>query len=137
MKLRLLITVLLAALLTACDRPAAAGSNSAASASGTHGAVTPDASSLRAYLPKEDGWQNDPANQPHAGDPNPLRRALGDGPIIHGLLGRPSNSLFVSCAKNHAAAGCAALQQTLLQRAHAAGFTDATADDVLDPRMVR
>jgi hypothetical protein len=107
----------------------------------------PSAAALAKFQPKEDGWQNDPANQPHAGDPNPLRRALGDSPIIHGLFNKPDLRVFTACVKQHAGlktepyestylGKCPALQQDLLQRAQAAGFTGVTADNVLDPHLL-
>lgn len=107
----------------------------------------PNAAALAKFQPKEDGWQNDPANQPHPGDPNPLRRALGDSPIIHGLFGKPDLRVFTACVKQHAGfktegyeaaylGKCAALQQDLLRRAQAAGFTGVTADNVFDPHLL-
>lgn len=107
----------------------------------------PSAAALAKFQPKEDGWQNDPANQPHPGDPNPLRRALGDGPIIHGLFGKPDLGEFTACVKQHAGlktegyesnylGKCPALQQDLLRRAQAAGFTGVTADNVFDVHLV-
>ncbi|WP_029921957.1 hypothetical protein [Nevskia soli] len=108
----------------------------------------PSPAALAKFQPREDGWQNDPANQPHPNDPNPLRRALGDGPIIHGLFGKPDLGEFTACVKQHAGlktegyeasylAKCPALQQDLLGRAQAAGFTGVTADNVFDQHLLR
>ncbi|MDB5986954.1 MAG: hypothetical protein JWR16_2007 [Nevskia sp.] len=92
----------------------------------------------------------DPARQPHPNDPNPLRRALGDlqirelffGPMqtqgdwiaylpcsqqAAGMAVAPANRLYLK--------RCPTLQQTLLTRAHSAGFTDATAANVMDARI--
>jgi len=112
------------------------GCGKASGAAGTHGTVVPAAASLQHFQPREDGWQNDPANQPHPNDPNPLRRALGDSPIYHKLFGRPATGLYLACVKQRTGSQCPALQQDLLQRVHVAGFTDATADDVFDPHIV-
>jgi hypothetical protein len=106
----------------------------------------PSAASLARFQPKEDGWQNDPANQPHPSDPNPLRRALGDSPIIHGLFGKPDLRVFTACVKQHAGlktesyeaaylGKCQALQQDLLRRTQAAGFSGVSADNVFDPHL--
>ncbi|MDR3418842.1 MAG: hypothetical protein P4L83_21930 [Nevskia sp.] len=107
----------------------------------------PSAASLARFQPREDGWQNDPANQPHPNDPNPLRRKLGDSPIIHGLFGKPDLRVFTACVKQHAGlkvegyesaylGKCAVLQQELIGRAQAAGFSGASADAVLDPHLL-
>jgi hypothetical protein len=107
----------------------------------------PSPAALTKFQPKEDGWQNDPANRPHPSDPNPLRRALGDSPIIHGLFGKPDLGEFTACVKQHAGlktegyesgylAKCPGLQQDLLRRAQAAGFTGVTPDDVFDVHLV-
>jgi hypothetical protein len=117
------------------------------SACGQSSAGIPSPAALAKFQPKEDGWQNDPANQPHPNDPNPLRRALGDSPIIHGLFGKPDLRVFTACVKQHAGlktegyeaaylAKCSALQQDLLGRAQAAGFTGVTADNVLDAHLL-
>ena len=108
----------------------------ASSAPGAHGTVVPAAASLARYQPREDGWQNYPAHQPHPGDPNPLRRALGDGPIYHKLFGKPATALYLGCVKQRSGSQCGALQQDLLQRVRSAGFSDATIDDVLDPHIL-
>jgi len=107
----------------------------------------PSPSALTRFQPKEDGWQNDPANQPHPSDPNPLRRALGDGPIIHGLFGKPDLGVFTACVKQHAGlktegyeavylGKCPALQQDLLRRTQAAGFSGITVDNVFDQHLL-
>lgn len=107
----------------------------------------PSQAALAKFQPREDGWQNDPANQPHLNDPNPLRRALGDGPIIHGLFGKPDLGVFTACVKQHAGlkaesyeaaylGKCAALQQDLLRRTQAAGFSGVTADNIFDQHLL-
>jgi len=117
-------------------------------AAGNHGSDTPSATALQRFQPQEDGWQNDPANQPHPNDPNPLRRALGDGPILNGLFGHPTLELYIVCVKQHAGKKlqhddaaylprCTSLQQELLQKARSAGFSNATADDVFDAHLLR
>ncbi|MDB5975034.1 MAG: hypothetical protein JWR07_1794 [Nevskia sp.] len=118
-----------ALLFSACAQGVAAGA-------GAHGSVVPAASTLGRFQPREDGWQNDPANQPHPSDPNPLRRALGDSPIYHKLFGKPATATYLGCVKQRSGSQCDALQQDLLQKVHAAGFTDATADDAFDPHIV-
>lgn len=123
----------------------AAGIAFAACGQSTSGIPSP--AQLARFQPKEDGWQNDPANQPHPNDPNPLRRALGDSPIIHGLFGKPDLRVFTACVKQHAGlktegyeatylGKCPALQQDLLQRTQAAGFTGVTADNVFDLHLL-
>jgi hypothetical protein len=107
----------------------------------------PSAASLARFQPKEDGWQNDLANQPHPNDPNPLRRALGDSPIIHELFGKPDLGEFTACVKQHAGikaedyeaaylGKCLTLQQDLLHRAQAAGFSGITVDNVFDQHLL-
>ena len=92
----------------------------------------------------------DPARQPHPGDPNPLRRKLGDLQIRELFFGVTQTQgdwmAYLPCSQTYAGlpvAGpnriylkrCPALQQFLLDKAHGAGFADATAKDVLDPRI--
>lgn len=92
----------------------------------------------------------DPARQPHPDDRNPLRRKLGDLQIRELFFGpdqtRGDWMAWLPCTQAHAGlpveAGhraylkrCDALRDDLLARARGAGFADATADDVLDPRL--
>ncbi|MDZ4078502.1 MULTISPECIES: hypothetical protein [Hydrocarboniphaga] len=92
----------------------------------------------------------DPARQPHPGDRNPLRRKLGDLQIRELFFGPDQTQgdwvAWLPCSQAHAglpvAEGhraylkrCDALRDELLERAQDAGFADATADDVLDPRL--
>lgn len=92
----------------------------------------------------------DPARQPHPGDRNPLRRKLGDLQIRELFFGPDQTQgdwvAWLPCSQAHAglpvAEGhraylkrCDALRDELLERAQGAGFADATADDVLDPRL--
>lgn len=92
----------------------------------------------------------DPARQPHPDDRNPLRRKLGDLQIRELFFGPDQTQgdwmAWLPCSQDHAglpvADGhrsylkrCDALRDELLKRAHGAGFADATADDVLDPRL--
>ena len=111
------------------------------------GADGPSAASLARFQPREDGWQNDPANQPHPNDSNPLRRKLGDSPIVHGLFGKPDVRMFEACVRQHNglkpksfdatySTKCPTLQSDLLQRARSAGFGGITADNVLDPHFL-
>ncbi len=117
------------------------------SACGQSSPGIPSPAALAKFQPKEDGWRNDPANQPHPNDTNPLRRALGDGPIIHGLFGKPDLGVFTACVKQHAGlkteayeatylGKCPVLQQDLLRRAQAAGFSGVTADNVFDQHLL-
>ncbi len=93
---------------------------------------------------------NDPARQPHPGDPNPLRRKLGDLQIRELFFGATQTQgdwiAYLPCSQDKfglPVAGpnriylkrCAALERYLLDKAHGAGFADATARDVLDPRI--
>ena len=129
-------------LFAACSKAAPGASPS------TNGSNIPSPASLQQFQPHEDGWQNDPANQPHPNDPNPLRRALGDAPIIHNLFGVRDLMSLATCAKLHAGIKltaiesanylphCPALEQDLLKRAHDAGFASVTANDVFDPHVV-
>ncbi|MBL6748934.1 MAG: hypothetical protein ISP90_00345 [Nevskia sp.] len=112
------------------------------------GAGIPSAASLQRFEPREDGWQNDPANQLHPTDPNPLRRALGDAPIIHNLFGVSDLMSLRTCAKQHAglklsaiessvyAPRCPTLERDLVKRARDAGFTTVTANEVFDLHLV-
>jgi hypothetical protein len=92
----------------------------------------------------------DPARRPHPDDRNPLRRKLGDLQIRELFFGpdqtRGDWMAWLPCTQAHAGlpveAGhrsylkrCPALRDELLGRARDAGFADATADDVLDPRV--
>ena len=111
------------------------------------GADEPSAAALARFLPREDGWQNDPANQAHPNDPNPLRRKLGDAPIKSKLFALTDLRVYTACVKQHAGqkldtaessyvGKCPALQQTLIGRAQAAGFIGVSVDDVFDPQLV-
>ena len=92
----------------------------------------------------------DPARQPHPGDPNPLRRKLGDLQIRELFFGATQTQgdwiAYLPCSQDKfglPVAGpnriylkrCAALERYLLDKAHGAGFADATARDVLDPKI--
>lgn len=92
----------------------------------------------------------DPARRPHPDDRNPLRRKLGDLQIRELFFGpdqtRGDWMAWLPCSQAHAGlpveAGhraylkrCDALRAELLATARGAGFADATADDVLDPRL--
>lgn len=92
----------------------------------------------------------DPARQPHPDDRNPLRRKLGDLAIRELFFGPEQTQgdwmAWLPCSQQHAgmpvAEGhrsylkrCDALRDDLLSRARGAGFSDATADDVLDPQL--
>jgi hypothetical protein len=92
----------------------------------------------------------DPARQPHPSDGNPLRRKLGDLQIKELFFG-PSQTqgdwiAYLPCSQNYAGMQvatanriylkrCPALQQYLLNRAHAAGYGEAAMKDVMDPRI--
>ena len=112
------------------------------------GADEPTAASLARFQPREDGWRNDPANQPHPNDPNPLRRKLGDSPLKQRLFELKDLRVFTACVKQHAGvklvsaesaylSKCLALQQDLIRRAEAAGFKAVTPDNVFDAHLVR
>ncbi len=92
----------------------------------------------------------DPARQPHPNDANPLRRKLGDLQIRELFFGVTQTQgdwmAYLPCSQAYAGlpvAGpnkiylkrCPALQQYLLDKAHGAGFADAAAKDVFDPRI--
>ncbi|MDB5973312.1 MAG: hypothetical protein JWR07_72 [Nevskia sp.] len=92
----------------------------------------------------------DPARQPHPDDPNPLRRKLGDLQIRELFFGVTQTQgdwiAYLPCSQDKfglPVAGsnriylnrCTSLEQYLLDKAHGAGFADATVRDVLDPRI--
>lgn len=92
----------------------------------------------------------DPARQPHPGDRNPLRRKLGDLQIRELFFGPDQTQgdwmAWLPCSQAHAGLPvsaadhvylkrCDALRDYLLTRARSSGISDATADDVLDPRL--
>ncbi len=92
----------------------------------------------------------EPARQPHPGDRNPLRRKLGDLQIRELFFGPDQTQgdwmAWLPCSQAHAGLPvepghraylkhCDALRDELLSRARGAGVADASADDVLDPRL--
>lgn len=92
----------------------------------------------------------DPARQPHPDDANPLRRVFCDLEIRELFFGksqtrgdwrawRPcsqqANGIPVAAADQGMLTRCAALSADLLAKAHAAGVSDATAADVMDPQL--
>lgn len=94
----------------------------------------------------------DPVRQVHADDKNPLRRKLGDLQIRELFFGLDQTEgdwmAWMPCTQQQAGLPvnpvnrvylkrCDALRTHLLERAHNAGFTSATGDDVMDPRISR
>jgi hypothetical protein len=83
----------------------------------------------------------DPARQPHPGDPNPLRRKLGDLQIKELFFGPTQTQgdwmAYLPCSQDYFGLPvavpnriylkrCPALQQYLLGKAHSAGFAGAS-----------
>ena len=92
----------------------------------------------------------DPAQRPHPDDSNLLRRKLSDTQIWQLFFGPTQTQgdwiAYLPCTQSEAGLPvapynriylkrCPALQQYLLARARSAGFFDATARDVMDPRI--
>ena len=92
----------------------------------------------------------DPVRQAHADDKNPLRRKLGDLQIRELLFGPDQTDgdwmAWMPCTQQQAGMPvnatntiylkrCGPLRNHLLARAHEAGFSTATGDDVMDPRI--
>lgn len=88
----------------------------------------------------------------HAGDSNPLRRKLSDLEIRQLFFGPEQMDgdwlAWLPCSQENAGMAvhpaaqvhlkhCEALKSDLLSKAHAAGFPEVTANDVLDPRLTR